>query len=305
MPKFSIIIPAYNVEKYINKCLKSVFNQTFKDYEVIVVNDGSTDNTKKYIEPYDVLLINKKNSGLSSARNTGVSYAKGKYLIFLDSDDYIEKDLLKEINKSLFNNPDIVRYQAQEVYDNTNRKTPYPEKPFTNKKGVEAFNEIVKFHYVENAWLYAIKKDYYEKNNYAFSINKTHEDFGLIPLIIIKSNKVNSIDYIGYNYRQRENSIMSSNSYNKVLKKVEDFYYHYKYLINEIDKTNLNSKIFKSFIANSLILKITELNNNDYKKYKNKLIEDKVFDNLLDDTLPRKIKKILIKMSPKIYYKWR
>ena len=299
MPKFSIIIPAYNVEKYINKCLKSVFNQTFKDYEVIVVNDGSTDNTKKYIEPYDVLLINKKNSGLSSARNTGVSYAKGEYLIFLDSDDYIEKDLLKEINKYLFNNPDIVRYQAQEVYDNTNRKTPYPEKTFTNKSGVEAFNEIVKFHYVENAWLYAIK------NNYAISINKTHEDFGLIPLIIIKSNKVNSIDYIGYNYRQRENSIMSSNSYNKVLKKVEDFYYHYKYLINEIDKTNLNSKIFKSFIANSLILKITELNNNDYKKYKNKLIEDKVFDNLLDDTLPRKIKKILIKMSPKIYYKWR
>lgn len=305
MPKFSIIIPAYNVEKYINKCLKSVFNQTFKDYEVIVVNDGSTDNTKKYIEPYDVLLINKKNSGLSSARNTGVSYAKGEYLIFLDSDDYIEKDLLKEINKSLFNNPDIVRYQAQEVYDNTNRKTPYPEKTFTNKKGVEAFNEIVKFHYVENAWLYSIKREYYEKSNYAFSINKTHEDFGLIPLIIIKSNKVNSIDYIGYNYRQRENSIMSSNSYNKVLKKVEDFYYHYKYLIKEIDKTDLNSKIFKSFVANSLILKITELNNNDYKKYKNKLIEDKVFDNLLDDTLPRKIKKILIKISPKIYYKWR
>ena len=302
MPKFSIIIPAYNVEKYINKCLKSVFNQTFKDYEVIVVNDGSTDNTKKYIEPYDVLLINKTNSGLSSARNTGVSYAKGKYLIFLDSDDYIEKDLLKEINKSLFNNPDIVRYQAQEIQLDLDINK---NKPFTNKKGVEAFNEIVKFHYVENAWLYAIKKEYYEKNNYAFSINKTHEDFGLMPLIIIKSNKVNSIDYIGYNYRQRENSIMSSNSYNKVLKKVEDFYYHYKYLIKEIDKTNLNSKIFKSFAANSLILKITELNNNDYSKYKNKLIEDKVFNNLLDDTLPRKIKKILIKISPKIYYKWR
>ena len=98
---------------------------------------------------------------------------------------------------------------------------------------------------------------------------------------------------------------MSSNSYDKVLKKVEDFYHHYKYLIKEIDKTDLNSKIFKSFVANSLILKITELNNNDYNKYKNKLIEDKVFDNLLDDTLPRKIKKILIKISPKIYYKWR
>ena len=69
MPKFSIIIPAYNVEKYIDKCLKSVFNQTFKDYEVIVINDGSTDNTKKNIEPYDVLLINKKNSIRRSKNN--------------------------------------------------------------------------------------------------------------------------------------------------------------------------------------------------------------------------------------------
>ena len=119
----------------------------------------------------------------------------------------------------------------------------------------------------------------------------------------MKANVVNSIPYIGYNYIKRENSIMSNTDYNKTLKKVEDFYNHYNYLVKEIDNTKLDSKYFKSFISNSLILKITELNDTDYHKYLNKLKENKVFDNLLEDTLSRKIKKRLISLSPKIYYR--
>ena len=115
MPKFSIIIPVYNVEKYIGKCLESVMNQTYKDYEVIVVNDGTKDNSMDIVKNYPVKIIEQENQGLSVARNTGVKKAKGEYIIFLDSDDYIEKDLLKNINKSLDNNPDLVRFQIQEV----------------------------------------------------------------------------------------------------------------------------------------------------------------------------------------------
>ena len=111
MPKFSIVIPVYNVEKYIKRCLDSVFNQSFKDFEVIVVNDGTKDNSMDIVENYDVKIITQKNQGLSVARNTGVKKAKGEYIIFLDSDDYIEKDLLKNINKSLDNNPDLVRFK--------------------------------------------------------------------------------------------------------------------------------------------------------------------------------------------------
>ena len=118
MPKFSVIIPVYNVEKYIKKCLDSVFNQSFKDYEVIVVNDGTEDRSMDIVEKYDVNIINQKNSGLSSARNAGVKKSKGEYIIFLDSDDYWEEDLLKEIALSTKNNPDIVRFQIQEVQDN-------------------------------------------------------------------------------------------------------------------------------------------------------------------------------------------
>ena len=130
-----------------------------------------------------------------------------------------------------------------------------------------------------------------------------HEDFGLIPLVIIKASIVNSINYIGYNYRIRNGSIMNNNDYEKTKKKVNDFYVHYKYLVEEIDKTKINSKIFKSFIANSLLIKICELNKEDYKKYLKKIKKDKVIDNLLSDSIPRKLKKILVHISPKLVYK--
>ena len=257
MPKFSIIIPVYNVEKYLKKCLDSVFNQTYKDYEVIVVNDGTKDNSMDIVKDYDVKVINQKNQGLSAARNAGVKKATGEYLIFLDSDDYWEKDLLKELSKSLKNNPDLIRFQINEVYED-GKTISYPEESFTNLSGPDAFKKIVKYHFVENACIYAIKRNYYIENKFEFRKDALHEDFGLIPLVIIKSKKVNSINYLGYNYLQRQGSIMSNKNYEKTKKKVDDMYLHYNYLIEEANKLDVDTTIFKSFVANSLILKITE-----------------------------------------------
>lgn len=299
MPKFSIIIPVYNVEKYLEKCLDSIKNQTYKDYEVIIVNDGTKDNSMDIAKKYDFKIINQKNQGLSAARNTGVKNATGDYLLFVDSDDYLEKDLLKELNKSLKNNPDLVRFQIKEIYED-GKEINYPEEEFQNKSGVEAFSIISKYHFVENAWAYLYKKTFYEKNKFKFKEGTIHEDFGIVPLIIMKANKVNSINYLGYNYLQRSGSIMSQKNYEKTKKKVEDFYNHYLYLIEEINKTSLDSKVFKSFISNSLIIKICELDNKDYQEYKKLLKKEKVFDNLLVDTTTRKIKKILLKISPKL-----
>ena len=301
-PKFSIIVPVYNTEKYLKRCLDSIKSQSFKDYEVIIVNDGSTDNSSSIIGKYSYNVINQKNQGLSMARNNGVKKAKGEYLIFLDSDDYIEKDLLKEINKSLSNSPDLVRFQIKEVFDNKDYIN-YKEEPFENKTGVEAFKLITKYHFVENAWAYAIKREYYLKEKFSFKKGTYHEDYGLIPLVIIKSKVVNSIDYVGYCYYQRDGSIMNSSDYAKTKKKVKDFYNHYLYLVKEINKTKLDKSYFMSFISNSLILKITELEGKDYKEALNRLKKDKVFDNLLDDNLGRKIKKTLVKLSPKLYYR--
>ena len=302
MPKFSIIIPVYNVERYIKKCLDSVIEQTEDDYEVIVVNDGTPDNSIELIKDYNVKIINQKNQGLSAARNKGVEKAKGEYIIFLDSDDYLEKNTLKEVKKSLKNNPDLVRFQIREVFED-GKTIDYKEEEFTNKTGVEAFKLITKYHFVENAWCYAIKREYYQKEKYKFLKGTYHEDFGLTPLIILKANIVNSISYIGYNYLQRQGSIMNNQDYSKTKKKADDMFTHYKFLLKEANKTKLDTTYFKSFISNSLILKITELNKKDYKEYKNRLKEEKVYDNLLEDTFSRKIKKIIIKISPKIYHK--
>ena len=125
MPKFSIIIPVYGVENYIKKCLDSVFSQTYNDMEVIVVNDGTKDNSMAIVNQYPVKIINQENAGLSAARNTGVTYATGEYLFFLDSDDYIEPNLLLEVSKMLDNNPDLIRFQIREVFENGNPSIEY------------------------------------------------------------------------------------------------------------------------------------------------------------------------------------
>ena len=104
MPKFSIIIPVYNVEKYIKRCLDSVFNQTFNDFEVIVVDDGSTDKTNTICNDYcknneNMKVIHTEHVGVSASRNIGINNASGEYILFLDSDDYIDKNSLIYISE--------------------------------------------------------------------------------------------------------------------------------------------------------------------------------------------------------------
>lgn len=304
--KFSLIIPAYNVEKYIKKCLDSVLNQTYNNYEIIIINDGSTDNTSKILESYKsnkkIKIINQENKGLSNARNTGVSNAKGDYILFIDSDDFIEKELLEILNKTI-KDEDLIRFQIR-ILDETNKIIKeYKEETFNNLNGIEAFNKLSKYNLVELAVCYAYKKDTFLKNNYKFEEKTYHEDFGLIPYIIISSKKVTSINYIGYNYLQRKNSIMNNTDYENEIKKSNDVLKHYKNLIKWSQNIEGDLTIYKSFIANSVILKSLNLKEKDYKNYIKKLKEYKVYDNLLTNNKENKIKKILIKISPKLYYK--
>lgn len=302
MPKFSIVIPVYNVERYLKRTLDSVFNQTYQDFEVIVVNDGCTDKSMNIAKKYKVKIIDNQRVGVSEARNIGAKQASGEYLLFLDSDDYWDKELLEKINKSLDNKPDLVRFQVRTVTDK-NEIIEYKEEEFKGLNGIDAFNKIVNFHFIESIWCYAIKKSYYEREKFKFKKDMIHEDFGLTPLIIIKANKVNSISYIGYNYYRRTGSIMNTNDYSWTQRKVHDFYYHYHYLRKEIEKVKGNTAVFKSYIANSMLKKICELNKKDYQEYKKRIKKDKVGKDLLTDTLPRKIKKIIVSISPKLYYR--
>ena len=112
MPRLSIIVPIYNVEKYLPRCIESILNQTFKDFELILVNDGSTDSSyeilKEYENKYDNFrVINQKNGGLSAAKNAGIKIAKGEYIAFLDSDDYLDKNFLETLYNMAVNNKEV------------------------------------------------------------------------------------------------------------------------------------------------------------------------------------------------------
>lgn len=291
MPKFSIIIPVYNTEKYLKKCLDSVLNQTFKDYEVIVVNDGSLDNSQSIIDKYNFKSYKKKNGGLSDARNYGVLKANGEYILFLDSDDYYAPNLLETLNNNL-NDVDIIRFQAVRVsgdktFDYLNTES------FNTTNGNEAFIKLYQSKSIEPAPLYAYKRTYWLENNFKFSKDKYHEDFGLIPLVILKANTIKSIDFKGYYYVEREDSITTTTNYDKIKKKAFDMLYHFDYLY----KNSNDNKLFNSFISNSLILKIKDLKASDKKEYTIELKKRNIINLILSDTLKRKIKKKILKLK--------
>lgn len=295
--KYSIIVPVYNVEKYLKKCIDSILNQSYKEFELIIVNDGSTDESEKIIDKFNdnrIKVIKQSNQGLSVARNNGLKKAKNDYILFVDSDDFIDENLLLELNKNVTNAPDLVRFQIKTVDENYNILGEFNEDSFNNLNGVEAFSKIVKYKFIENAWCYLYKRKYLIENNYFFKEGTYHEDFGLIPLVILNAKVVNSINFIGYNYVQRPNSIMSQNNYLKEVKKANDVLNHYEFLIK---KGQNKSKLYNSYIANSTILKAKSLKGKDFKKYKDKLNELKIYDNIISKTFKQKIKKILYKTN--------
>lgn len=303
--KFSIVIPVYNVEKYIAKCLDSIKNQTYDNYEVIIVNDGTKDNSvsviNKYLSDSRFTLYNKENGGLSDARNYGVKYVKGDYIIFVDSDDYIDENLLSKLNDILKEKEyDIIKYKINIVDDNSN----LIRKELSNLQSGEInLTEILTFEYSEPAWTYAYNKNFFIKNKFMYPKGRIHEDFGLTPYILVKTSSIYYMDYYGYNYVQRENSIVNGGAKN--LKRCEDMLYHfdnlYSIISNDKNISLDKKKLIYSYLANGLISKGAILNKNDLKWYVKELKKMNVFNYLIDDTLLRKIKKVIIKLCPYFY----
>ena len=129
--KVSVIVPVYNVEKYLRKCLASLVNQDFEDYEIIIVNDGSPDNSQEIIDEYTkkykfIRSFTKENGGLSSARNYGIDKARGDYIAFVDSDDYVDVAFLKELYEAITKDgSDIAVCEFSYVYPNGNMVRSY------------------------------------------------------------------------------------------------------------------------------------------------------------------------------------
>lgn len=309
MPKYSFIVAVYNTEKYIKKCLNSIVNQTYKDFEVIVIDDGSSDGSTKIIREYEkkysfIKMYIQKNMGPSVARNNGIKYASGKFLIIVDSDDYVSENMLEIIDKNIDDNIDILRYQIQ--IDKDNEIMPIKEKGFSVTNGRNAFLTMSKYHFFDTLCGYVYNKEYLISNNFKFKENMYHEDFGLLPILIFSASRVISIEDFLYTYVQRDGSIMHSNSYEKTKRKVDDFFIHYKWLKQQISDEKYDKydkSYFLSYISNCAIIKLRELTKEDRKKYYQIIKENNGINDIKDDSLIRKIKKILIKTNLNLYLK--
>lgn len=303
--KFSIVIPVYNVEGYIEKCLNSIKIQTYSNFEVIIVNDGSPDNSEKKIKTFlkdkRFKYYKKENGGLSDARNYGIKYTTGDYLLFVDSDDYIDKKMLEELNKAIkLSDAEMIKLNFTDVIDGLEYK--HFERISTSK--VTNIQELLSFDYFEPACGYCYNLEFYKKNNFQFAVGRYHEDYGLIPLILCKAKSIYYLNYFGYYYIKREGSIVNDST--KAEKRANDaLFFSIKNIeiIKNLDVDLKTKSYLLSFYANGSINKLKLLNSLQKKKYVKKLKENKMYQYLLSINYKQKIKKLICKISYNLYIK--
>ena len=228
MPKVSVIVPVYNVEKYVEKCLDTLVNQTLEDIEIIVVNDGSNDNSKDIIEkfikkyPKKIVYLEKENGGLSDARNYGIPHATGKYIAFLDSDDYAELNTYKDMYElAEAENSDMV--ECDFVWE-------FPDKSINDIGAIyNGKHEMIEKARVV-AWNKLIKKEILEKNKIKFPKGYRYEDIEFTYKLVPYLERISFLKKTCIHYMQRDNSI--SNTQNEKTKEIinvfEDVFKYYK-----------------------------------------------------------------------------
>lgn len=222
--KLSIIVPVYGVEKYIDKCLNSLVKQSLKEIEIIVVNDGTKDNSQKIIDKYvkkypdKIKSYIKENGGQGSARNYGLKKTTGEYIGYVDSDDFVEKDMYKKLyNKAKENNYDIVvcgNYNVSEDYQNKNIDA------FINNYNTDLENI---FFGKMAVWNKIYKRDILIKNKLEFKEKVWYEDLAFTLKAIMNSNIFAFIDEPLYDYLIREGSTMNNSNVKRNLEILEAF----------------------------------------------------------------------------------
>ena len=209
--KFSVIVPVYNVEAYLEQCLESLKVQDYGDFEVVCVNDGSIDRSREILAEWEARMpqmrvIDRKNGGLSAARNTGLEAATGDYVVFVDSDDWVEPTMLSTLATTI-GNEDMVCFACQRT-DNEATDTLTEETAtgwdYYNRHALEA--RVVPFVCV---WQRCYRRQFLEDNNLRFLEGILHEDNEFTPRACLKAKSIKVIPNALYNYRVRPNSIMT------------------------------------------------------------------------------------------------
>ncbi len=246
----SVIIPVYNVEKYLVECVNSVINQTYRDIEIILVDDGSTDNSGLICDELKkkdsrIVVIHKQNEGLSDARNAGFKCSHGEYIYFLDSDDYI-KDYALERMLSVIDRDkaDIVCFDAETIYEDFEdkkyreyytRKNDY----ITDKGATTLYKQIIAKDYYVCVPFMLFRRKFLKNNHLLFKKGIIHEDILFTTIAFVRADRVSFVREKLYTRRMRSGSIMSSRISSKSL---EGFFVCMDYLVKELGKYPVNSE---------------------------------------------------------------
>lgn len=282
--KVSIIVPVYQVENYIKESMISIINQTFKDFEIIVVNDGSKDNSVRIAE--DILInsdikysiINKSNEGVSSARNEGIKQASGDYLVFIDSDDVISPHFLEKLIKPLNHDYDFsfCNYKfvnEQTIIDEDNRTIDYID--YSNDKLINVFLKR-NIDFLLTTML--IKKNLLIKNNIFFDENMNFsEDQKFMWEVIFASKSSVYINEKLYGYYLRPQSTMTSSSFSKIT----SGFLKYSEFCNNIDDYNLGNKILARWKLGTIYTSSKLLNYDEFIKVYNQMDIRNVFFSII------------------------
>ena len=317
MPKISVIVPVYNTEKYVEKCLKSIAEQKMNDLEIIIVNDGSTDNSETIIKQWieknkeniKIKYLNKKNGGLSETRNFALPYATGKYISFIDSDDYIDSNLYSHLEQFMDDNVDLIKFKMQTVDEKEKVLEKLDGPVFEKCTGEEGYEKLcTNDRFLDPACIYLYRTEFYKSNNFKYKVGAYHEDFGLTSLIILKAKSFVSTNEYGYYYLQSDNSITRNQNYSKEIKKAQDLLGHYDDMIKVIEGyeiSNKSKKLVKRYYTNTLILKTKELKGQEKKQYINEIYRRKLYKNIKPYSLKQLIKRIILKFNINLYLKLR
>lgn len=254
----SVIVPVYNVEKYLGRCLESIMAQSYNNIEIIVVNDGSLDNSPNICQLYAKLdsrikVFHKRNGGLSDARNYGINVANGDFLMFVDSDDYIANEMVEKLYNSInATDSDIVGCKIKAVSDNIVTEYDCKGNFYKNTTPVMSGVDYLKLFVagkIENAtWNKIYKKSCFD--NVKFRVGRNNEDFLLFYELCPMVKKITFIDYFGYYYCQREGSIVHNTNnflYFDIIKNIEevknDIFKNKPYLVKSIEIKELEERI--------------------------------------------------------------
>ena len=278
MYKISIIVPVYNVEKYLCKCIESILGQTFTDFELILVNDGSTDRSGEICDKYKyvdkrIKVIHKENGGLSSARNAGIDIAEGEYIGFIDSDDWIDLNMYNKLyNLAILNGADITQCNFQKVYDEATINEDSIEQNIRIINKNEALKDLLECRelYIQSVvtWNKVYKKYLFE--NIRFPEGKIHEDEFTTYKVFDKANKLVRTNEKLYFYRQTPNSIMNS----KFNKKRLDYFEALRQQLNYFK--NYNNEFYEMVLANyDMALR------NTYFKAKNYMNDSEILNSII------------------------